>query len=1099
MIAVVLTATFALVAVTRAHAEIPPPPGGPILVVTNPADPFTRYSIEILRTEGFAAFDTVALADLTPEILATHDVTLLGAMAVDDPQTAMLSDWVSSGGALIAMRPDPRLGELCGLHRLGGTVAERYVQVVTNGGPGSGIEGSPMQFHGGADVWTLDGATLVASLQFWPGALTPWVAVSERQVGAHGGVAIAFAYDLARSVIETRQGNPAWAGEERDGLPPRRSDDLFVGASDTDPEPDWVDRGRVPIPQADMQQRLLANLIETAALHREPLPRFWYFPAGARAVVMMTGDDHAHGGTVGRFDLERAVSPAGCSAPDWECVRSSSYVYPGTPISDAEADSATADGFEIALHLNTLCQDFPTAAWLDSTLGAQLGALAGQLPALPAPSTNRTHCVTWSDWVSEARVEAVHGIRLDCTYYYWPNSFVANQPGYFTGSGIPMRFADLDGSTVDVFQAPTQIPDESQMDVPLHIGTLLDAALGPQAYYGAVVANMHTDSVVHNGWASIVAAAQLRHVPVVSGRQLLVWLDARERSTWRNLAWSGDSLQFDVIADPAARHLTVLLPAQAAAGPLVSLAVDGTPVGFATTVVNGISYARFECVGGHVIASYQRDIWPPVISGVLAIPDDEGNAIVRWDTDEPSDSRVDYGLDPSVLDHTVTSSARVLHHSLRLAGLAADTTIAYRVLSMDASGNVASWPALTVETATFSTSAISCAHDGSAADFGGGTATSGSWSAGRTGEVTLRPAFVEEFESPGLPAGWLASDPSATGITVAPAGLLLDGAGVVAPHVLEPGDAIESEARLSGPGSRLAIVTAGDTLVAAFVVLGDGTLAAVTHGDGGEDTTRFGAADTLVHRYRIERDSSVVGFALDGVAIATHFRAIDGELRFAALDSAADQVDLVIARVIATPYSGLGSFISRVFDAGAPTPWSAALWDADLPPGTTLDLWVRGGDTPDPGDSWSAFQRLTGPGAMSGVTTRYVQYRADLASVDPHHTPDLETVVLRCAPSVAGVKVTPRVTGLSEAAPNPSRGVAMMRLDLATGGAVEVAVFAIDGRRVRTLASGWRPAGSVTLAWDGRDDRGREASSGVYLVRLAAGAVRQTRRVVRVR
>jgi hypothetical protein len=364
------------------------------------------------------------------------------------------------------------------------------------------------------------------------------------------------------------------------------------------------------------------------------------------------------------------------------------------------------------------------------------------------------------------------------------------------------------------------------------------------------------------------------------------------------------------------------------------------------------------------------------------------------------------------------------------------------------------------------------------------------------------PAYVEEFEGATLPDGWVANDPTAIGVVLTPGGLALDGAGVVAPHALLPGDAAETEARLSGAGARLALVTPGGTLVAAFAVLGDGTLAAVTHGDGGEDTTEIAMADTLLHRYRIERDTSVVVFSLDGIPIATHGRAIDGELRFAASDSAADQVPLTITRVVATPYMLQGSFVSRVFDAGAPTPWSAALWDAALPAGTTLDLWVRGGNSPVPGDGWSGFQHLAGPGVMCSIATRYAQYRADLASADPHRTPDLETVVLRCAPlapAVAGVLPTPRVTALSEAAPNPSRDAAMLRLDLAASGPVEVAVFAVDGRRVRTLASGWRPAGSLPVVWDGRDDGGRATASGVYLVRLAAGPVRQVRRIVRVR
>ena len=52
-----------------------------------------------------------------------------------------------------------------------------------------------------------------------------------RSVGANGGQAAAFTYDLARSVVYTRQGNPAWAGQERDGFAPIRSDDLFFGAA----------------------------------------------------------------------------------------------------------------------------------------------------------------------------------------------------------------------------------------------------------------------------------------------------------------------------------------------------------------------------------------------------------------------------------------------------------------------------------------------------------------------------------------------------------------------------------------------------------------------------------------------------------------------------------------------------------------------------------------------------------------------------------------------------------------------------------------------------------------------------------------------------
>ena len=82
------------------------------------------------------------------------------------------------------------------------------------------------------------------------------------------------------------------------------------------------------IPQADEQQRLLVNLILEMNQDRKPLPRFWYLPRGLKAAVVMTGDDHANGGTAGRFDQFLAESPAGCTVANWECMRGTSYIYP---------------------------------------------------------------------------------------------------------------------------------------------------------------------------------------------------------------------------------------------------------------------------------------------------------------------------------------------------------------------------------------------------------------------------------------------------------------------------------------------------------------------------------------------------------------------------------------------------------------------------------------------------------------------------------------------------------------------------------------------------------------------------------------------------
>ena len=128
-----------------------------------------------------------------------------------------LSAWVQGGGNLIAMRPGTSLAGLLGLGSDTGDLDNGYIRVNTSSGPGAGITGDTMQFHDRADRWTVAGATRVADLYSNATTATANPAVTLRSVGSAGGQAAAFTYDLARSVVQTRQGNPAWAGRERDG------------------------------------------------------------------------------------------------------------------------------------------------------------------------------------------------------------------------------------------------------------------------------------------------------------------------------------------------------------------------------------------------------------------------------------------------------------------------------------------------------------------------------------------------------------------------------------------------------------------------------------------------------------------------------------------------------------------------------------------------------------------------------------------------------------------------------------------------------------------------------------------------------------------
>ena len=83
--------------------------------------------------------------------------------------------------------------------------------------------------------------------------------------------------------------------------------------------------------------------------------------------------------------------------------------------------------------------------------------------------------------------------------------------------------------------------------------------------------------------------------------------------------------------------------------------------------------------------------------------------------------------------------------------------------------------------------------------------------------------------------------------------------------------------------------------------------------------------------------------------------------------------------------------------------------------------------------------------------------------------------------------------------PNPFNASTSISVTLPEAGEVDIEVYNILGQAVRRLFRGYRPAGVYQLAWDGRDDDGRAAASGVYLVSAQRGGVRYLARMTLLR
>jgi len=104
--------------------------------------------------------------------------------------------------------------------------------------------------------------------------------------------------------------------------------------------------------------------------------------------------------------------------------------------------------------------------------------------------------------------------------------------------------------------------------------------------------------------------------------------------------------------------------------------------------------------GAYESGNSAPDTTPPIISGVASSNLSASGALVAWNTNEASDTQVEYGTSTSYGSSTTLNATDVTSHSATLSGLASSTLYHYRVKSRDAAGNLA-----TSSDFTFTTSA----------------------------------------------------------------------------------------------------------------------------------------------------------------------------------------------------------------------------------------------------------------------------------------------------------------------------------------------------------------------------------------------------------
>jgi hypothetical protein len=93
----------------------------------------------------------------------------------------------------------------------------------------------------------------------------------------------------------------------------------------------------------------------------------------------------------------------------------------------------------------------------------------------------------------------------------------------------------------------------------------------------------------------------------------------------------------------------------------------------------------------------------------------------------------------------------------------------------------------------------------------------------------------------------------------------------------------------------------------------------------------------------------------------------------------------------------------------------------------------------------------------------------------------------------------PQAMALRGNTPNPFNPQTEIRFDLPADTRVKLEVYDLGGHLVRTLRHEVLPAGRNAVKWDGRDDQGRELSSGAYFYRLSGPVETLTGKMMLVR
>ncbi len=554
----------------------------PVSVILDDDRFFGHYLEEILLTEGFPYFRTMSLKDIEKNNPQKYPLSIFSEAEFSGKEIKCILSYVNGGGTIFLMKPNKEMREALNLE-IKGEIRDGYIYWQNE---------RPLQFHSEADIYSKkEGISALAYLKQKKKEKDIGLGFFTLELGK-GKIGI-FPFNLPKSILLTRQGNPQWKDSKGDTWGVIRPADLFYRLSGER----WIDFENADIPQADFLQRFFIK--QVISFSPVPLPRIWYFPNLEKVCFSIVADSDS-----------AAAEETGIET---DLIKAYGGVY-GIYLIDKTLNSMNKEDFdylvenknEIALH-----PDYSQVGDMSKPNKKKMKALYKEMFSRLERKfemksvTMRHHCYVWFGWMDIPKLEEESGISLDNNYGYLPwhgqEEFGGNRTGYITGSGQPQRFCDEKGRLIDVFQLEQELEDQillpqkglglSGEETFLCLKRLIERS--QRGDYSYLVTCFHSITVAGNPQAykaleMLLSFCKENKVPTKTLKEVTEFAKIRREVTFSSFQKKEDNFSFTISGSKEAmeKGITLLIPTQKVGG----IQVDGRKERWSEESLAGFSY-----------------------------------------------------------------------------------------------------------------------------------------------------------------------------------------------------------------------------------------------------------------------------------------------------------------------------------------------------------------------------------------------------------------------------------------------------------------------------------------------------------------------------